>query len=150
MKKYSRLSFTAIVIGALRVNCYYYFPLITGNITPAHYDEQENFFAQIQGYKRFILFHPDQFENLYPYPVHHPHDRQSQVKYSCFYNAMFGAVEKNSVIRKWCYNKTKLQRNIRQSILGAILYGFQILCLLFLYVCMYLHFWAQLFKASLA
>ena len=104
--KYSRLSFTAVVIGALRINCYYYFPLITGNITPAHYDEQENFFAQIQGYKRFILFHPDQFENLYPYPVHHPHDRQSQVKNSCFYNVMFGPVEKNSVLCKWCYNKT--------------------------------------------
>ena len=54
--------------------CYF-----SGNITPNHYDEQENFFAQIQGYKRFILFHPDQFENLYPYPVYHPHDRQSQV-----------------------------------------------------------------------
>ena len=53
--------------------------IIAGNITPAHYDEQENFFAQIKGYKRFVLFHPDQFENLYPYPVHHPHDRQSQV-----------------------------------------------------------------------
>lgn len=50
-----------------------------GNVTPVHYDEQENFFAQIYGYKRFLLFHPDQFENLYPYPVYHPHDRQSQV-----------------------------------------------------------------------
>lgn len=54
---------------------------LEGNITPNHYDEQENFFAQIQGYKRFILFHPDQFENLYPYPVYHPHDRQSQVDF---------------------------------------------------------------------
>ncbi|WAQ96454.1 HIF1N-like protein [Mya arenaria] len=50
-----------------------------GNVTPVHYDEQENLFAQIRGSKRFLLFHPDQFENLYPYPVHHPHDRQSQV-----------------------------------------------------------------------
>jgi len=53
--------------------------LFSGNVTPVHYDEQENFFAQIQGRKRFLLFHPDQYENLYPYPVHHPHDRQSQV-----------------------------------------------------------------------
>ena len=51
-----------------------------GNITPVHYDEQENFFTQVTGSKRVILFGPDQFENLYPYPVGHPHDRQSQVK----------------------------------------------------------------------
>ncbi|XP_068022232.1 hypoxia-inducible factor 1-alpha inhibitor [Melanerpes formicivorus] len=52
-----------------------------GNVTPAHYDEQQNFFAQIKGYKRCILFPPDQFECLYPYPVHHPCDRQSQVDF---------------------------------------------------------------------
>jgi len=50
-------------------------------VTPAHYDEQQNFFAQIKGYKRCILFPPDQFECLYPYPVHHPCDRQSQVDF---------------------------------------------------------------------
>ncbi|KAM9559673.1 hypoxia-inducible factor 1-alpha inhibitor-like isoform 1-T1 [Salvelinus alpinus] len=52
-----------------------------GNVTPAHYDEQQNFFAQIKGYKRCILFPPDQFECLYPFPVHHPCDRQSQVDF---------------------------------------------------------------------
>ncbi|XP_073452690.1 hypoxia-inducible factor 1-alpha inhibitor [Aquarana catesbeiana] len=52
-----------------------------GNVTPAHYDEQQNFFAQIKGYKRCILFPPEQFECLYPYPVHHPCDRQSQVDF---------------------------------------------------------------------
>uniref|UniRef100_A0A8B9LAX5 Hypoxia-inducible factor 1-alpha inhibitor n=1 Tax=Astyanax mexicanus TaxID=7994 RepID=A0A8B9LAX5_ASTMX len=52
-----------------------------GNVTPAHYDEQQNFFAQIKGHKRCILFPPDQFECLYPYPVHHPCDRQSQVDF---------------------------------------------------------------------
>jgi hypothetical protein len=36
-------------------------------------------FASIRGYKRFILFPPSQFECLYPHPVHHPYDRQSQV-----------------------------------------------------------------------
>lgn len=56
---------------------------MAGNVTPVHYDEQENFFAQIYGQKRFMLFHPDQFENLYPYPVYHPHDRQSQVDLDC-------------------------------------------------------------------
>lgn len=50
-----------------------------GNVTPAHYDEQQNFFAQIRGHKRCILFPPDHFQSLYPYPVHHPCDRQSQV-----------------------------------------------------------------------
>ncbi|XP_034040551.1 hypoxia-inducible factor 1-alpha inhibitor [Thalassophryne amazonica] len=52
-----------------------------GNVTPAHYDEQQNFFAQIKGHKRCILFPPDQFKCLYPYPVHHPCDRQSQVDF---------------------------------------------------------------------
>uniref|UniRef100_A0A7N6ADB0 Hypoxia-inducible factor 1-alpha inhibitor n=1 Tax=Anabas testudineus TaxID=64144 RepID=A0A7N6ADB0_ANATE len=56
-----------------------------GNVTPAHYDEQQNFFAQIKGHKRCILFPPDQFECLYPYPVHHPCDRQSQVSLTFTY-----------------------------------------------------------------
>jgi hypoxia-inducible factor 1-alpha inhibitor (HIF hydroxylase) len=50
-------------------------------VTPAHYDSMENFFAQISGHKRCILFNPLQYRNLYPYPVHHPHDRQSQVNF---------------------------------------------------------------------
>ncbi|XP_018672432.3 hypoxia-inducible factor 1-alpha inhibitor [Ciona intestinalis] len=52
---------------------------LEGNITPVHYDEQENFFAQISGHKRCLLFSPDQFDCLYPHPVAHPCDRQSQV-----------------------------------------------------------------------
>lgn len=54
---------------------------MAGNLTPAHYDEQHNFFCQVEGHKRCILFHPDQFECLYPYPVSHPCDRQSQVDF---------------------------------------------------------------------
>jgi hypothetical protein len=38
--------------------------LFSGNITPVHYDEQENFFAQVFGYKRFILFPPEEFPNF--------------------------------------------------------------------------------------
>ena len=48
-------------------------------MTPAHYDEQQNFFAQLCGRKRVILFPPGEFGALYPFPDHHPNDRQSQV-----------------------------------------------------------------------
>lgn len=51
----------------------------TGVVTPTHYDEQQNFFAQIHGTKRVTLFSPADFKCLYPYPVGHPADRQSQV-----------------------------------------------------------------------
>ena len=50
-----------------------------GNTTPAHYDEQQNLFAQLVGTKRCLLFSPAEFDKLYPFPVSHPCDRQSQV-----------------------------------------------------------------------
>jgi len=50
-----------------------------GNVTPIHFDEQENMFAQIRGKKRIFLFPPEQFECFYAYPVVHPCDRQGQV-----------------------------------------------------------------------
>lgn len=50
-------------------------------ITPCHYDEQENLFAQIRGTKRVILFPPESFQCLYPYRFGHPCDRQSQVDF---------------------------------------------------------------------
>lgn len=52
-----------------------------GNVTPCHYDEQQNFFAQVYGWKRIILFSPEHYEMLYPHTVFHPHDRQSQVDF---------------------------------------------------------------------
>ncbi|CAN7989665.1 unnamed protein product [Ixodes pacificus] len=58
------------------------FWMFAGNVTPAHYDEQQNFFAHLRGHKRFLLFSPDQYGCLYPHPVWHPHDRQSQVDFS--------------------------------------------------------------------
>ena len=58
---------------------------LPGNITPVHYDEQQNFFCQVTGYKRVILFHPDQFKCLYPFPLFHPCDRQSQVSFKNLY-----------------------------------------------------------------
>ena len=37
---------------------------------------------KVKGKKRFVLFSPEQFSKLYPYPVGHPHDRQSQVDFN--------------------------------------------------------------------
>ena len=51
----------------------------SGNTTPCHYDEQQNLFAQLHGSKRVVLFSPADFGCLYPFPLHHPSDRQSQV-----------------------------------------------------------------------
>jgi len=50
-------------------------------VTPAHFDILENLYVQIFGRKRVILFSPDYFRSLYPYPVGHPHDRQTQVDF---------------------------------------------------------------------
>ena len=36
-----------------------------GCITPCHYDEQENLFAQVQGHKRCVLFSPEHYNKLY-------------------------------------------------------------------------------------
>jgi hypothetical protein len=45
----------------------------TMNMTPAR------LYAQLHGAKRVILFSPADFGCLYPFPMHHPCDRQSQV-----------------------------------------------------------------------
>jgi len=50
-----------------------------GVVTPAHYDEQENLFGQVKGYKRVLMMAPTEFKSMYPFPLHHPHDRQSQL-----------------------------------------------------------------------
>ena len=36
-----------------------------GCVTPCHYDEQENLFAQVQGHKRCVLFSPEHYNKLY-------------------------------------------------------------------------------------
>lgn len=50
-----------------------------GTVTHAHFDEQHNLYAQIHGQKRAILVSPDQWGKMYPHPVGHAADRQSQV-----------------------------------------------------------------------
>ncbi|KAL9961291.1 hypothetical protein ACROYT_G030203 [Oculina patagonica] len=50
-------------------------------VTPTHFDILENLYVQIFGRKRVILFSPDYFRSLYPYPVGHPHDRQTQLDF---------------------------------------------------------------------
>lgn len=36
-------------------------------VTPIHFDTQNNFFCQLRGKKRFVLFSPDQTDYLYPF-----------------------------------------------------------------------------------
>eukprot|EP01121_Diplochlamys_sp_Union-15-3_P013126 TRINITY_DN4038_c0_g1_i2.p1 TRINITY_DN4038_c0_g1~~TRINITY_DN4038_c0_g1_i2.p1 ORF type:complete len:345 (+),score=48.58 TRINITY_DN4038_c0_g1_i2:54-1088(+) len=48
---------------------------------PLHYDMDHNFFVQISGRKRFILFPPQEFRNLHLYPRVHPLTRKSQVNF---------------------------------------------------------------------
>jgi hypothetical protein len=52
-----------------------------GSTTHTHYDISENFYAQIYGVKRFVLFPPEETENLYLYPFLHPGAQQSQVSF---------------------------------------------------------------------
>eukprot|EP00971_Amphidinium_carterae_P181370 3598219-Amphidinium_carterae.1 len=56
---------------------------LEGGFSPCHYDPQDNIFAQVRGWKRVLLFHPKHFASLYPWPVHHPQDRQSRVNFDC-------------------------------------------------------------------
>jgi hypothetical protein len=50
--------------------------------TPTHFDDSHNVYVQLAGVKRFYLFPPWRHRDLAVYPVSHPHDRQSQVKWS--------------------------------------------------------------------
>lgn len=50
-----------------------------GATTPAHFDEQHNFLNQVRGHKLVVLFPPEDYTRLYPFPVTHPCDRCSMV-----------------------------------------------------------------------
>eukprot|EP00043_Microstomoeca_roanoka_P012818 m.124727 g.124727 ORF g.124727 m.124727 type:complete len:606 (-) comp15598_c4_seq3:443-2260(-) len=47
--------------------------------TPVHFDLFHNFFVQIVGRKRILLFPPAQWQHLYLYPLLHPAGRSAQV-----------------------------------------------------------------------
>lgn len=50
-----------------------------GATTPCHFDEQHNFLNQVRGHKLVVLFPPDDYPRMYPFPVTHPCDRVSMV-----------------------------------------------------------------------
>ena len=50
-----------------------------GATTHAHYDVEHNFFAQIRGTKRFVLWPPQRHDDLALHPTRHPHHRQSRL-----------------------------------------------------------------------
>eukprot|EP01104_Vermistella_antarctica_P013858 TRINITY_DN4265_c0_g1_i2.p1 TRINITY_DN4265_c0_g1~~TRINITY_DN4265_c0_g1_i2.p1 ORF type:complete len:583 (+),score=131.90 TRINITY_DN4265_c0_g1_i2:110-1858(+) len=54
--------------------------------TPTHYDLVHNFYTQIRGQKRFILFPPKDHQKLYLYTRLHPSARQSQVDFASEFN----------------------------------------------------------------
>ena len=61
------LSSIHLFIGMARINYH------------CHYDLNPNLHFQLVGRKRFILFPPEEWRNLYPFPVHHDLDRRSQL-----------------------------------------------------------------------
>jgi len=50
-----------------------------GATTPCHFDEQHNFLNQVRGEKLVVLFPPDHYTRMYPFPVTHPCDRCAMV-----------------------------------------------------------------------
>ncbi|EOD24962.1 hypothetical protein EMIHUDRAFT_443728 [Emiliania huxleyi CCMP1516] len=44
-----------------------------------HFDQYDNLFVQISGWKRFRVYDPQQTRCLYPFPIHHPLDTRAQV-----------------------------------------------------------------------
>ena len=50
-----------------------------GGCTPMHFDNLSNFFTQLVGRKRLLLFPPEQWPHVYPYPCTHPMDSYAMV-----------------------------------------------------------------------
>ena len=49
--------------------------------TTAHFDPQDNLFVQLEGWKRFTISPPSDFSLFDPFPISHPHTRQTQVHF---------------------------------------------------------------------
>eukprot|EP00026_Physarum_polycephalum_P008946 Phypoly_transcript_09053.p1 GENE.Phypoly_transcript_09053~~Phypoly_transcript_09053.p1 ORF type:complete len:477 (-),score=74.61 Phypoly_transcript_09053:15-1313(-) len=52
-----------------------------GTRPPIHIDSDHNFYVHISGRKRFILFPPTEWKNLYMYPRLHPQFHKAQVEF---------------------------------------------------------------------
>ena len=50
-----------------------------GNKTPPHWDSYDNVMVQVRGNKRFLLWEPKYYEQLYIRPLGQQHDRQSPI-----------------------------------------------------------------------
>lgn len=50
-----------------------------GVVTHLHIDSYENYFVQVQGKKKFVLFPPENSDAFYLYPFQHPSRGQSQI-----------------------------------------------------------------------
>eukprot|EP00931_Biecheleriopsis_adriatica_P066769 TRINITY_DN41049_c0_g1_i1.p1 TRINITY_DN41049_c0_g1~~TRINITY_DN41049_c0_g1_i1.p1 ORF type:complete len:490 (-),score=85.71 TRINITY_DN41049_c0_g1_i1:21-1490(-) len=61
------------------VQRFYLFAGLGGTLYHCHYDLQPNLHVQLTGRKRFILFPPEAWPHLYPFPVHHDLDRRSML-----------------------------------------------------------------------
>lgn len=61
------------------VQRFYLFAGLGGTLYHCHFDLQPNLHVQLTGRKRFILFPPEAWPHLYPFPVHHDLDRRSMV-----------------------------------------------------------------------
>jgi len=53
-----------------------------GITAESHYDGSRNTIVQLGGLRRWILFHPNQCDNLYLYPNDHPSGRHTSIDLS--------------------------------------------------------------------
>jgi hypothetical protein len=61
----------------------------SGLTTPCHFDMVHNMYAQIVGYKRFILFGPGDHFALYTFTRMHPSARQTQIDFRNYSRSKF-------------------------------------------------------------